>query len=322
MAGTGEARPLLVYHLSWTERPSVRPDHLDLARLPGSIDVVALAFARPDAEYAGDLAAPLAGSGLEYPVTGLVLRQAVADLHRRNPGQKVILSIGGATYTAWDRLSVAAIALLVRDLGLDGVDLDIEPADPGCRRDAHERISCASDSIWRDSIRRLRGAMPRPMLLAMTGWSVGAYGEGAWREATPTSPWTGVMLGVLRSPEAALVDMLSIMAYDTGPEYDAMQAFSAYRAVWAGPLLVGVSLEAAALLPAAERLVGPRHLMQRAAAEPAGGIMMYGWASQPASAAALAAEATTLGCRMLRANAAAGCGGLSRQAHPGVRTTP
>lgn len=41
------------------------------------------------------------------------------------------MAVGGATYTAFDKMNVAGIAKFVAEFGLDGVDLDYEPLDPG-----------------------------------------------------------------------------------------------------------------------------------------------------------------------------------------------
>jgi hypothetical protein len=305
LAGAAAAAPppaprILLYHESWAEPPAARAADLGLARLPAEADTVALAFARPDAAYAGDLSGQLRGSGLEYSVPGWMLREAVGLLRQRNPGQRVLLSVGGATYTNWAGLNAPAIAALVRDLGLDGVDIDLESPRPGCARDAAGRLGCATDALWRDSIRRLRAALPRPMFISITGWSVGAYGTGRWQEARPTSPWTGAMTNLLRAPEAAMVDLLSIMAYDAGPEFDPAEAFAAYRALWPGPLLLGQALEPTPPLPTTELLRQTGRFAAIAAADPAGGMMLFGWRGSPPAAAAPATAALRLACRALR----------------------
>ena len=272
-------RPLLAYHESWYERPASSGVATTLAIIPGYVNMVALAFVRPDLTYAGDL--NLSDTGLQYQFTGAVLRDAVALLKRRHPGTRVLLSVGGATYTNWHGLDEAAVARLVRDLGADGVDVDLEPAAPQCAAGSAGKVRCLSDARWRDAVRRLRAALPRPMLLTVPGWSVGAYGEGEWRNAPPASPYTGMMLSLLRSPEAEAIDLVSIMAYDAGPSFDPWQAFRAYRHAWAGPLALGVQA-----LPS--EAGGPRTtaaqaeaLARRVADEPQAGVMLYPLLSRP-----------------------------------------
>src|SRR5579883_426299 len=95
-----------------------------LGNLPGYVNVVNLAFMKPDATYRkGSL--NYAGTGLEFNyATGAVLQQAIAYLHQQHPGTKVLVSVGGADYTNWQGLNVQAIADFVTDFGLDGVDID------------------------------------------------------------------------------------------------------------------------------------------------------------------------------------------------------
>jgi len=180
---------------------------------------------------------------LQYRSPGWSLRVAVALLHARCPGSKVLLSVGGSAYTRWRDLNETAIARLVGDLRLDGVDIDFEPRHPGCAVGQDETVHCATDGRWVRIVQRLRAVLPRPAVLTAAVWSVGAYGEGDFRNAQPHSPYTGVMLHFLRSPAASLLDLLSIDAYDTGPDFDPMEAFRAYRVVWSGPLALGLAVQ-------------------------------------------------------------------------------
>lgn len=268
--------PVMVYHDSWWERPAGPGAALSLAAIPRTADLVALGFARPDLHYAGGL--DLRGTGLEYRAPGAAVRDAVLLLRRRNPAVRVLLSVGGASYIGWDALDEGAVARLVRDLGLDGVDVDYEPPDPQCRPGP----ACASDPGWRAAVRRLRVALPRPALLSVAGWSVGAYGQGRWTDAPPHSPWTGSAVALLRSPEAALIDLVAIDAYGAGPRYDPAEAFAAYRSLWPGPLLIGMlapPADTAATVAQAGRLA------RVARADRSGGVMVYAWLGRPAGAA-------------------------------------
>lgn len=267
------AQPLLAgYHESWAEQRVATPEATRLARLPAAFDLVFLAFARPDARYRGDF--DLRGTGLGFPFDGHFARDAVRALRRRHPAVKLLLSVGGATYADWSVLEAGALARLVVDLELDGLDVDFEPGFPGCRADAAGQVACASDARFIAVVRALRQALPRPWLLAVAGWSVGAYGEGEWREAQPRGRYTGLALGLLRSPLAAEIDLLSIMAYDAGTRLDPAQAFAAYRARFAGRLLLGFSVQDMAGLAPAARLERARTLAA-AMARPDAGVMLY-----------------------------------------------
>lgn len=278
VAGAAAAAPLpdnpvVAYLASWYEPEAARGAQTTLARLHPAIDLLILGFARPDAIYPPD--GELRGSGLEFRFPTAVLRQGIRLAKARNPRLKVLLAVGGANYRRWDRLDVAALARLVGELGADGIDLDYEPGEPGCdRRDG--RIACRSDASWRDLVGRFRAVLPRPHLLTVPGWSVGAYGEGRWTQSRPGSPWTGSMLTLLRSPEAAQIDLVSIMAYDAGPSFDPVEAYAAYRHYWKGPLALGFQV-----MPSA--VPGPRTTLDAVdrqiagirALDPRAGAMLY-----------------------------------------------
>lgn len=265
-ARAAETRPFLAYHESWLEAPATRAEETRLGRLPSYVGLVALAFARPDAAYEGGLM--LDRTGLQYPFGGSVVKEAAALLRQRNPDTRIVLSVGGATYGGWADLDEAAIARLVSDLGLDGVDIDFEPANPGCRRHRDAAIACATDAQLQAIVERLRAHLPRPLLLTVAGWSVGAYGEGAFETAMPQSPYTGMMLPLLRSPAARHIDLVSIMAYEAGPLFDPREAYRAYRAAWAGRLALGV-------LAGAGQPVALDALASQIGPDPLAGMMLY-----------------------------------------------
>lgn len=265
-------RPFLAYHASWYEVPATGGEQTTLARLPGYLTHVALSFARPDMVYRGDL--DIAGTGLQYPYSGSVLKEAIALLKARHPDIAVLVSVGGANAHGWDRLDETTLARLVRDLGADGVDIDFESANPSCVP-VSGRMRCADDAFLIALVRRVRAALPRPHVISTAGWSVGAYGEGTFADAPPRSPWRGSMLALLRSQAAADLDLVSIMSYDAGPAYRPAQALRAYRAAWKGPLALGVSV-----MPSTQG--GPRYTVDYTATtlmevlrDPRGGAMLY-----------------------------------------------
>lgn len=275
---TGEARglpdhPIVAYHDSWNEMPAATAGETTLARLPGYISIVDLAFARPDLDYGGDL--DLARTGLEYRFHGTVLRDAIALLKQRHPDTRVLLSVGGAVYHGWARVDAAAIARLVHDLGADGADIDYEPSVTGCTRAEDDKIYCTTDSSWAALVAKFRAVLPRPALLTASVWSVGAFGEGAYRKSRPVSPHTGLMLRFLQSPAAVGLDMLCLNAYDAGPQFHPMEAFRAYRAVWPGVLALGLAVQrdgGAGPYVSTDRAEA---LARRVAQDPHGAMMVY-----------------------------------------------
>lgn len=273
-------RPFLAYLASWTEVKTGQVGETRLARLPGYVSHVALGFVKPDLAYSGNL--DLSATGLQLPYSGTVLKDAIAELKRRHPQVRVLLAVGGWGYFGWDARNFDALARLVRDLGADGVDLDYETADAGCVRTPDGRIACADDARSVAVLTDLRRALPRPFMVSVAGWSVGAYGEDRFATAEPRyGPFVGMMLAMLRAPAAAGIDLVSIMSYDAGPLYRPEEAFRAYRHYWKGPLALGIQV-----LPS--EAGGPRFTVERTAkllvgvlSDPQGGAMLYGLGIEP-----------------------------------------
>ncbi len=277
-----------------------------MTRLAGQVDLLALAFARPDALYPPG--GELAGTGLQFQFPTATLRQAVRRMKDRNPKLRVLVSVGGSAYRRWDRYDEHALARLVRDIGADGIDLDYEPAEPGCAASGG-RVACRTDGEWTALVRRTRAVLPRPLLLTVPAWSVGAYGEGQWADARPRSPWTGSMLGLLRSPEAAMIDLVSIMSYDAGPDYDPIEALAAYRRVWQGPLAVGIQVLPSEIPGPRFTVAHTRALLRQAVADPRVGAMLYGFnLAPPGPVTADNPDAAMLAAEICRALGRSGCG--------------
>ncbi len=284
------------YHDSWNELPASSAAQTLLARLPAHVNVVMLAFARPDLAYPGGL--ELGGTGLEFRMHGRVLKAAVAALKARNPGTVVLLSVGGATYRRWSALDMGAVAALVRDLGLDGMDIDYEPRNPFCAG-VGGRVSCATDARWEAILRDSRAALPRPMILTASVWSVGAFGEGAFAGSLPRARHTGFSLPMLRSAHASGLDLLMINGYDAGPSFDPLESFRAYRAAWPGKLALGVAVRrrgGSGPFPTAARAEA---LAREVARDPLGGMMLYPLLAMPDGGGPTASGLAAAMCRGL-----------------------
>jgi chitinase len=295
----------VAYHDSWNEWPASMPQQTSLADLPGYLDLVLLAFAKPDLTYDGDL--DIAGSGLEYHMQGRVLRDAISSLKKSHPNTRVLLSVGGAAYHRWNRLALPAIAAFVQDFGLDGVDIDFEPSDPRCQASADGRIACATDAAWDRIVGQARTALPRPMLLTASVWSVGAFGEGKFRDARPRTRYTGFMLPLLHTSKAADLDLLSINAYDAGSQFDPMEAFRAYRAVWPGRLALGVEIRREGGAGPFQSIGEAEALARQAAKDPLGGMMLYPLLAMPEGGSGGAPTGSDLARALCRGLDSAGC---------------
>lgn len=229
---------LIGYLGSWIEPNVTDARSTKLARLPAYVNVVDLAFLRPDASYSGSL--DLHGTGLEFGYDGPTLKRAIALLRQRHPKTRILIAVGGEQYTNWGRFDARVVARFARDFDLDGVDLDYESGDPRCAADAQGQIHCRTDQELISVVHRTRHALPHPALLTLPGWSVGAYGEGRWKNAQPQSPWTGMMLALFRSREASGIDLVSVMAYEATNRYDPEQALEAYQHYFPGRVVMGI----------------------------------------------------------------------------------
>jgi len=229
------------FYESWLGRAGEALIDNRLANLPRHVNMVMLAFMKPDSQYQGSL--NLAGTGLEFSYDGITLKRTLRALKARNPQTKILISVGGAEYDDWSKVNASSIAQFVNDFELDGVDIDFEPENMACTIGSEKHVLCTNGNLLTDAVNSLRSAMPRPRMLTLTAFHVGAYGEGRWRNAKPTGfPLYGYALPFLQSEEAGNIDLLGLMAYDAGKECDPLEAYLAYRKWFEGPILIGVSV--------------------------------------------------------------------------------
>jgi chitinase len=106
---------------------------------PGYINVVIISFVKPECTYTkGSLS--FAGTGLDFSSSGPVVKAAIAALKAAtNNNTKVLLAVGGATYTNFAQMNTQCIADLVDDFGFDGVDIDFEVGAGHCCKDVITR---------------------------------------------------------------------------------------------------------------------------------------------------------------------------------------
>jgi chitinase len=203
---------------------------------------VILSFAKPDCTYTKG-SYSFAGTGLDFSSSGTVVRDAVKVLKTNNPGTRVLLAVGGATYTNFANVNMKCVKDLVDDLGLDGADIDYEPASPNCQRLAGGGVKCATDAESVDVVTKFRAAMPKgSYILSTASWHVGCYGVGAWTNSLPTfSQYFGVNLAMAKSAAGSTLDLINIMAYDAGGPnapsgnptgFNWRESFASTRAAW------------------------------------------------------------------------------------------
>jgi chitinase len=228
------------YYESWSEPWVSSGTKAGIAQLPPYFNVVILAFMQPDATYSGNL--DLTGTGIQYTPGGLALKEAILTLKTRNPATKVLIAVGGATYWDWDHLNADAIERVVQDFGFDGVDIDYEPSYTNCQRNSSQKMVCDTDALSISIVHQIRSKLPRPFLLSIAAWSIGAYGEGNFADATPAGDHTGMLINLFRSSSGSDLDLVNIMSYDASSEFDPRQALLAYKSLFTGKIVLGVEI--------------------------------------------------------------------------------
>lgn len=237
---------------------------LDVNYIPNYITHLNLAFVRPDMAYVkGSYEFDQAVAGLEF-VEGAStpngqekfsgqeaqdLIDNIAALEAR--GTEVWLSVGGWSYSqgsAWQDFSAPRVVDLALDLGASGIDIDWEASGSSCNKLDPANFSCTGDSEVIDVIVSLHEEIESRNLdlgISTAGWSTGAYyaagtpfeeGKVQWG-----SPFGGTMYNVVKHHGDKLT-FLNLMSYDGGTYYDPREGFAAYRAIYDGPINMGMQI--------------------------------------------------------------------------------
>ncbi len=267
------------YFQSWSEKWGSEPNQLQLANLPSYVNMVIVSFIKPDATYSGNL--NLANTGLQFSADGSVVKGAIALLKQRNPNTKVLVAVGGASYKNFANLNTGAIASVVKDFGFDGVDIDYEPDETAKCSSVNGKVSCTSDAEYRQIVNEIRQALPRPYLVTLAAWSIGAYGEGQWASSQPQGALIGLLLNLLQSPDADKIDQLNVMSYDASPAYNPQEALAAYQNYFKGKIVMGVEVPPEAWGGHVYTLPEVRNLCNAVRQTNAAGMMLWSLQKQP-----------------------------------------
>ena len=150
-------KSLAVYLQSWScNWVSKSADHC-VANVSPFVDTIYISFAKPDSSYVSG-SKSFASAGIDFWADWDVVAGAIKIA--QNKSQKVILSVGGATFHGWPNLNAQSLKAVVNDLGLHGIDIDWE-GDQVCGFTTGGN-SCPKDQELISVIRALRTALPRP----------------------------------------------------------------------------------------------------------------------------------------------------------------
>ncbi|WP_255298299.1 glycosyl hydrolase family 18 protein [Brevibacillus dissolubilis] len=253
-------RKYITYASTWnTSIYDLKPENI-----PTYITNVNLAFARPDTAYQrGSYAFDQAVAGFEF-VEGATtnngqkkftaqqaqdLRNNIATLKAR--GTETWVSVGGWAYSQgsqWASFNAPRVVDLALDLGAGGIDIDWESDGNSCNKLTAEQFSCSKDGEVAGIISSLyneikaRGAT---LKISIAGWSTGAYyvkgtpfeeGKVQWG-----SPFGGVMYRVVKD-HGSKIDFINLMSYDAGDYYDPREGYESYRAIYNGPINMGMEI--------------------------------------------------------------------------------
>ena len=141
----------------------------------------------------------------------------------------MVLSVGGATYpySSFTVANATSIVDLALDLECTGIDIDWEPAGG------------ASDASQLSGIIDTFASVNKGLTLSLASFSVGCYGYGDFVDSTPASSNTGMDYpGIVASGKN--LNWINLMSYDASSAYDPIEGFKSIRAIYNGPILIGI----------------------------------------------------------------------------------
>lgn len=237
---------------------------LATANIPNYITNLHLSFVRPDTAYQkGSYAFDQGVAGFEF-VEGAATNngqksftaQQATDLRNiitalRNRGTQVWISVGGWTYSQggqWTNFNASHVVALAQDLGASGVDIDWESSSSSCNKLDDANFSCSKDGEIAGIISGLYSeiqARNAGLGISIAGWSTGAYyakgspfeeGKVQWG-----SPFGGTLYNLVKNQGSKLT-YINLMSYDAGDYYDPREGYESYRAIYNGPINMGMEI--------------------------------------------------------------------------------
>lgn len=230
------------YFESWSASWAGKGEDHQLAKLAPYISTVLLAFASPKASYTKN---SFTGTGLSFSSEFDIIKEAIKIFKSKNPNRRIFLSVGGATYpfNGISEENYQAIKNLVIDLGLDGVDIDFEE-EPMCIGVNTDQVSCSTDQRLIEIIMKFNSTFEGTGKVVTTAmFHVGAYGTSQFptNKFGPASKYSGMSVNVLKQAGKYL-DSVFIMSYDASNEYNPIDGFDAYKAIYSGKLYLGLEV--------------------------------------------------------------------------------
>nr|QOL01084.1 putative extracellular protein CSOL_014 [Pseudococcomyxa simplex] len=228
------------YYASWGDW---NPSQGALSGIPTYVTTVIMAFCQPDMTFTPG---SFAGTGFQYLDENYnTVKQQIANLKQK--GTRVLVAVGGANYAKWSALNTGSLASFVKEMGFNGVDIDYEPAFDSVVCTTSSGVpSCTSDAEFTNVILSIRNALPRPIIVSLAAYSIGAYGWGNFATAQPIGTHTGMSYNPLKA-QGDKLDLINIMSYDADNQYSPITAYQSYQALLAlngqfsGKIVQGVS---------------------------------------------------------------------------------
>ncbi len=248
------------YYETWMGTATWESATYSLAKIPPYVNIIPIAFAKPDSQYVGG-SYKFSDAGLGISATPSVAVGAIKIAQAK--GQKLLLSVGGATYPNFGAFNLQATLDLVADLGLDGVDFDYEGDPNYCTNLNSVSLTCSTDTQIINIITQLRNGLDqlqvrfnKKMYLTAAVWSIGAYGTTSFPSTgapagngvTRYGPY-GSRAGMWVNPLKQIgnkFDAIFLMSYDAGnvssTGYAPLDALKSYKAIYNGPIYLGVEV--------------------------------------------------------------------------------
>src|SRR5688572_12565318 len=205
-----------VYFETWACPWVAKPEDSALAKIEKPIDIVYLSFVDPGIRYSKSQG-NFNGTGLQFSLDFSVVKESIKILKQK--GIKVVLAVGGASY-GFQNYNPKGVADLMWDLECDGIDLDWEPID-----------GVKSAAMLGPLIEKTKPFCTGGRLLSIAGFSTGCFDPNG-------DTYRGMNIPALKS-HGDMLDIVNIMAYDAGKNFDVVACYESYRKYFKKHLMVG-----------------------------------------------------------------------------------